>query len=342
MKKFNLHHIACIKFYIAAFRILVIFYSYNLQTHSSNVPVYNSAIPNSEKLAINFLHTHSFAMNKTKLTCALSLLKLHLLPNTPCDVFIFYRTMPSLDLQMKYSEILGQKVEFVQVEDKYWQLPDAAVDTKGWTAERGFSRDFRLVGHFRLLVPFKFARSLGYRYLLTMDDDAFVTTPIKENLVKVMSQSKLKMTYTALTSTKGFDIALPELVRYFLVSNHITPSPLLFQDCVPPNISGFVTSGNKNEGWKGTVLYANWFIIDVNFWFTDMVQRFVNLTTGTGDHIRHRWNEQAVIGMVRLIFVQPHEEKKIDSFKYIHKRMNTIPRDMCPAFPNCCPEYNPS
>ena len=126
MKKFNLHHIACIKFYIAAFRILVILYSYNLKTHSNNVPTTNSRIPNSEKLAINFIHTRSLAMNKTKLTCTLSLLQKHLVPNTPCDVFIFYRTMPSLDLQLKYSEILGQKIEFIKIEDKDWQLPDAA------------------------------------------------------------------------------------------------------------------------------------------------------------------------------------------------------------------------
>lgn len=44
-------------------------------------------------------------------------------------------------------------------------------------------------------------------------------------------------------------------------------------------------------------------MVDLEFWFQQIVQRYVELVTSSWYHYRFRWNEQSTIGMIWQLFV---------------------------------------
>ena len=89
---------------------------------------------------------------------------------------------------------------------------------------------------------------------------------------------------------------------YFITSRRLEPKRL-YDDCIPPNRSGATT-----DGWKSTVMYGNFITVSIDFWFQPEVQDFLQLVLSTQDQIIKRWNEQLVIGMIRLLFTTAQEE----------------------------------
>jgi hypothetical protein len=110
--------------------------------------------------------------------------------------------------------------------------------------------------------------------------------------------------------------SLPELTRYHIVSKGIEPT-LLYNYCTPQNVSGLYSDGTGSAGYDGTLLHGNFIIMSVDFWFREDVQQYLELNFQSGGHVRHRWNEQAVIGMIWLIFCKK-EQYHIHDFPYEH------------------------
>jgi hypothetical protein len=110
---------------------------------------------------------------------------------------------------------------------------------------------------------------------------------------------------------------LPELLRYHIVSKSLEPT-LLYKHCTPQNLSGLYSdltdSGGGNDG---TLLYGNFILLSLDFWFRADVQQYLQLNFQSGGHFRHRWNEQAVIGVIWLIFCKK-EQYHIFDFPYEH------------------------
>ena len=68
-------------------------------------------------------------------------------------------------------------------------------------------------------------------------------------------------------------------------------------------------------------MYGNFVIISIDFWFQPNVQSYLNLCLLTGDVVVRRWNEQLVMGMIRLLFIRKEDELILD-FEYQHSKFN--------------------
>jgi len=191
-----------------------------------------------------------------------------------------------------------------------WSVPRHVRDRKRWTGE--WSEQYRVMGHWRLTVQFHLARTLGYDFLLQVDDDSEFSVAIKDNLFQIMEKDELKIAgRAAFPDADHVSVGLPELARYFIVTENFQPSPLLFSHCKPASIDGLVTEGKdtteKGSGWDRTSFYGNFVIHSVKFMHEDMVQRFLKLVERSGGHFMYRWNEQATVGMVWQMFVREGE-----------------------------------
>lgn len=252
----------------------------------------------------------------------------------PADVFVF--TVAGDDeLTSRLAECLEPLQDFYAVDMiKHagalgWGTPDHLKDRKLWGGP--WTEGYRQMGHWRLTKQFTLARNLGYRYALQIDDDSeFISPGVSENLFEVMKRDKLKIGGRA-SFPEGHRIAvgLPELARYFIVSEKFEPSPLLYSHCKPPSIEGLVSdlAGNNERGWDRWMFYGNFVIFDLDWIHEEMVQRFINLISQSGGHFRFRWNEQASLAMVWQMFVR-EGEYRVFKFPYVHNVVDSRLEDL--------------
>ena len=176
-------------------------------------------------------------------------------------------------------------------------------------------------GHWRLTFQMEFARRLGYTYVLQVDDDSFFPEPV---LVDILNTVRARNIDVAANIIKGDEpvrvtSGLPELTRFYLVTEQLEFPATLARHCNPPSLEGLYTSTSDDStgGWNREVLYGNFLLISVNLWYRVDVQRFVQLVLRTGAHFRLRWIEQPVTAMIWQVFVKDEHFYKFD-FPYQH------------------------
>ena len=266
-------------------------------------------------------------MRPAQMACVtMTLLSRNFISSNPADVFIF-----SVVAKEKKKHVAAlaacldplPRFHLVDMlehpEDLGWVTPRNVRDRTLWLDE--WSEDVRRMGHWRLTSQFQLARDLGYKYLLQVDDDSEFPSLVRENLFDTMRRDHLKIAGRGILPDEYFVArGLPELARYFLVTEQIEPSPSLFKHCDPPSMDGLFSSvdGEDNAGWDRTSFYGNFVIYSLDFVYEPIVQRFINLVLQTGAHFRFRWNEQATLGMVWHMFVREGEYKVFD-FPYRHQ-----------------------
>ena len=198
-----------------------------------------------------------------------------------------------------------------------WTTPAHVQDTSLW--RHTFSESFVRVGAWRLTTQFQLARLFGYRLVMYVDDDSIFPEPVTEPVFDTFYRRTLKMAARVHTHDLLFPtVGLPELARFFVVSEQLEPKTL-YQNCHPANISGLFSASDDNarEGWDRTIFYSNFAVISVDFYYEPIVQRFVRLALESGGVFKHRWNEQGVLSMVWQLFVEPSKFHMYD-FKYEH------------------------
>lgn len=286
---------------------------------------------NTGRLFIEFLS----ALGHKDLCFGLEMLENSILQSTSADVYVF-----SLDnsakghVQRECSSALTRGTLTFQSLGEGWYTPKEASNASEWHFQR-FPEDYRRMGHWRLSYPLELARSLGYKWVLQIDTDSWVRDPMQTNLVEELNRLDVDMAGRFM----GTDVptwGLPELTRYFLVTEQIVPATL-FEHCSPPSIDGLYTLSSKafpgdvrggrdlqngllapeHGGWDRTVISGNLVVINTEFWFRRDVQKYLRLVLGTGGHFRFRWNEQAVMGMIWQIFIPP-ERFHMFTFDYTH------------------------
>lgn len=257
---------------------------------------------------------------------AMSSLNRNFITTNPADVFVFF--MPEVENKNSQLQALAEClaslrtfyiVDILSHSDELgWETPAHVRDRNLW--KDTWTEAYRRMGHWRLTSQFRFARSLGYEYALQVDDDSEFPTLVQTNIFEVMKNKNLKIGGRgSFPDAARVAVGLPELTRYFIVTEGIQPSPLLLQHCKPPSIDGLFSDVNgTGNGWDRTMFYGNFVVYSVDFMFEEMVQRFIKLVLQTGGHFRFRWNEQATIGMVWQLFVREGEYKVFD-FPYKHQ-----------------------
>jgi hypothetical protein len=251
------------------------------------------------------------ARNATFVCCAIKNLEEMLFRSTPTDVFVFFpRPKNRIDAYRRCGDYALKlpNVWFLDVEEWHTDINQSL-----WGKENSYPEDYRLMGEWRLAVQFKFLRKLGYKYALQFDDDSRLLEPLKVNLVHVMSKGGYhwgakKILHDVDWACKG----IAELTRYFIVAEDLVPEQL-YEHCNPKNISGLYTGG-----WDRTIMYGNFIIVSLDFWFEPLHQRFVNLVLASRGVIRFRWVDQPVLAMMWQMF-SGRDKMIIIEGQYSHK-----------------------
>lgn len=256
-----------------------------------------------------------------------------ILPGTPGDCFVFsLDNLAEAHVQRNCRDAITRGTLTFLSLGVGWSVPEEVSNSSKWHMRDRYDVNYRRMGNWKLTYPMSYAKSLGYRWVLQIDTDSDVKQPLQRSVIEELDRKSAYMAGRA-TAVDLTTWGLPELTRYFLVAEQITPQTL-FQYCKPQSIDGLytlspetfpgetagepTTSLHESGGWNKTVIYTNFVVISTDFWFRDDVQKYLRLVLTTGGHVRFRWVEQAVMSMIWQIFVPP-ERFHLFTFDYEHK-----------------------
>eukprot|EP00195_Chlamydomonas_chlamydogama_P007824 CAMPEP_0202893478 /NCGR_PEP_ID=MMETSP1392-20130828/3054_1 /ASSEMBLY_ACC=CAM_ASM_000868 /TAXON_ID=225041 /ORGANISM="Chlamydomonas chlamydogama, Strain SAG 11-48b" /LENGTH=325 /DNA_ID=CAMNT_0049577827 /DNA_START=372 /DNA_END=1349 /DNA_ORIENTATION=+ len=261
------------------------------------------------------------------LKCSLASLKANLRHTTPVDLYLF---MKKEFIPNPVPEWLsGHGIIFVPLDEKLWEYPGYLRPTdRNWSG--GFSKEYRLMGHWRLAFQHSFCRALGYEYLFQFDSDTYVFSNVTYNLVDFMRTGDYWITnknfffYEVVDYFRG----LPELANFWLVTRRgggcghwdLRVTGPLWNKTSPQGLPGLITPihcdkaggqtiphGQPWEGYAGKCIAGNYNIWSLKFWFQEDVQDFVHLVLRTGAHIEHRWVDVTTMSIIIDMFVPPEK-----------------------------------
>lgn len=290
--------------------------------------------------------------NFTRLVCNLKLFRKNVMETTPSFIYVFARnttfTVAERDLLQKLDPY---RLHVLPLEEKDFSSPymeQYLAPRETWRLPQ-FGDDYRRVGHWRMTFQMSFAKRLGHRYVMALDDDAHVLSKLNYNIVTSFSQNKtLLATKAVLPDDSIAELGLAELTRYHIITSGIQPTQL-YEHCQPPRLEGVFTripsphyapktmpeswnttfvKSQRYMGWDSSVIYGYIYVLDVDFWFQKEVQRYVRLVIGSGGHFKERWNEQGVITMVWLLFIPKGGFKFLEA-DISHSKIF----DVCPRVP---------
>lgn len=286
---------------------------------------------NSDTLVATWIYSYSWGderkMEVESIKCSIRLFHNNIGGHTPARAYVFYRIAPPDSVKEEIKKY-SKRTHFIKLSDEDWKIPENAEKKRDRWTTTGFGDDYRLMGHWRLTHFLTFFYKLGFKYVLFLDDDSYVWGPIEEHLVKGFKEKQISVAYKNVAHDEEPARGLAELARYFIVSNSYTPTQL-YKDCKPDNIMGVYTGKLDKDGWQYSVMYGNFVIIGLDFYFQPLVQEFLKLVINTGDQIVHRWNEQLVFGMIRLMFAKPENDLKMQ-FKFEHGDRDRHNARFCP------------
>jgi hypothetical protein len=154
---------------------------------------------------------------------ALTSLRDNLLPSTPGDVLLMHTGEFDLgSTRLTAVRAIVPQLRAMRVPDSAWQLP------RGFT-EKDVRKGDRSIGYRHMCAwytnsVFHFLNTLGYRWVLRLDDDSVIMDKVKHNLVNWMEANNKQYGLRAWRND-AVDVtwSLPELTAWYLTSRELQP-----------------------------------------------------------------------------------------------------------------------
>ena len=197
---------------------------------------------------------------------------------------------------------------------KYWTVP-ADVDPRRWRLPNRFSAGYRNMCRFFLIGIWPLLHERGFRYMMRMDEDSFIWSPIKYNIFSFMQSRDLIHAYRLLSIEHEYTTrdALHAFMRKYALERGLEPSWLL-ESCGKPGMANFSI---ENCG-PPTTPYNNFYVSNIRFWLREDVQDLLRAidktnwiyTARIGDHI---WS-----AYVLKTYADPRRVHRFNDFAYEH------------------------
>ncbi|KNC70733.1 hypothetical protein SARC_16736, partial [Sphaeroforma arctica JP610] len=281
---------------------------------SSTVIVKGRAKASQPRMAIAYLtrNTKSDALyqrdSNTLLAKSLDLVFENVMPYTAADVIIFHEGDFSSEDQKKV--IKGRPhIKFHTLSAAEWG-PPAFIDEKelpSWHEGSKYGMGYRNMIRFYANRIWPLVSVMGYEYVMRLDEESFIHSPIKYDLAERMTSERL---------VYGYRQDQTEYPTYGAWHYDIEPT-FLYDHCTPRNIAGLKTGLHDLHSY-----YNNFFIARVDFFTSTQVQQFLNYADRTGGYYYSRWGDAIVHTAAVQIFLHTAEVHKFTDFSYEHATLN--------------------
>lgn len=280
-----------------------------------------------DRLAVMVLFSDGFHTNTTErrirqnlLHCSLLRLKTHLV-NIALDVFLWVRN--TTEYPLVRPAWLDKKefahVHLMTIEEDTWKLPCHLPPRVTWVFNKHLHDGYYQMGRWRMAFAQAFVRAMGYRYFFQFDDDSILLNSLNSSIVQQMNKKPAVLAvnqnfYQA--ENAEVVVGLADLTRDWMKFRSYNAkggfwSHVKLHEKEKGKDPKKVSKPPQLLEWDHLYYRGNYILWDVNFWFRPDVQDFVHYVLVSNKDITQRWQEQAVMNMVRLVFVPEKQILKL-------------------------------
>ena len=194
-------------------------------------------------------------------------------------------------------------IRFVRLATRYWSMPaSVASDNQTLWEQPRFSLGYRHMLRWYSITIWPCLEAMGYEFVMRMDEESFLLSPIGYNLFTYMRQRGLEYGYRMASFESGglpasgraaVDERFHSFVREYLFANGLQPTMLL-RGCEGSAGAAAADVGSFSVRRCGDLygFYNNWFISRLSFWQTQPVRHFLHHVDRSGHQYRRRWNDR--------------------------------------------------
>ena len=240
------------------------------------------------------------------------------------DDVIFFHTGLNSSVQQEVLQLCsGSSARFLKLAPHHFQAPPGTPPQSKWKQALQYSAGYRHMIRFYTLGIWDVVRAEGYEYVMRMDEDSLLWSPIRYNLFDFMSARNIAYAYRLAAWEHGFHGFGGD--HYFSLPRRV----------VPPNRTGWLLdscrSGRRNLGnftlrhcGEPYGVYNNFFISRVDFWFLPHVQMF--LASVEASHLIYtlRFNDILWQSTAIKLFMEPQRVFMFQDWAYEHVTFRSI------------------
>ena len=234
------------------------------------------------------------------------------------DVVFLHTGDVTAPMQASVLSLCGPEARFVQLAKHHFELPPG-VDphSKEWLFPNKFSIGYRHMVRFFTVGIWDVVSELGYKYVMRLDDDAYVLSPITYNIFAHMAERRLDYGFR-LTSWEHGEPAkrgeFHKFVRDYALQRGIKPYWGLADSCPDDRLENFTP---ERCGQLYTI-YNNFFVSNVSFWRRPDVQAFVKHIDASKTIYYNRWGDALWHSVAVQLFLPRERVHMFDDFAYEH------------------------
>ena len=253
------------------------------------------------------------------LVCSLNNIYKNIAQTTPIDIYLWMNQTSIPFLPIWLIETFPE-VMVIPIDEDSWKIPSLLSNHDTWSLNNRHMPDYYIMGRWRMTFQFDFVKSIGYNYMLQIDDDAYIIQNNPTNLIQQFHSNDILLGHRHRFHVEipEVTIGLLELVKFWMISRqYYYPSGSIYNTTIPHNISGI-----SSENWNYHSLPSYFMLYNVNFWFDDIVQNFLNLVFTTNSDILHRWCDQTVMNIIKLLFIKERSIHLFHQHYVIHRKVH--------------------
>ena len=234
------------------------------------------------------------------------------------DVIFFHTGLERMEQHSVLRLCTGARARFLRVPARHFTAPRGLPPAKQWLQPR-FSEGYRHMIRLFTVGLWQIVADEGYEFVMRMDEDSFLWSPIHYNIFQFMASNGLEYGYRLAAWEHGVHGITGEsffsFVKSYLIANNISPGWLL--DSCPV---GMRQAANFSLRLCGSPygVYNNFFVTRVGFWFRSDVQHFLNHIDGSGTIYTMRWGDLLWHSTAIKLFMDRRRVHMFRDFAYEH------------------------
>lgn len=181
--------------------------SYNItkSVQTATLSLKNDISSVGKSLAVMYLYSFGFTdidfHRHSYLHCSIIMLKKNIGVNTPLHIYLW---VPENSIHAIPEHMISDfaNVIIMPIDPDSWQLE--GLDYSKFIGHEIHNIDYYKMGRWRLTFQHDFVRAMGYPYVLQIDDDSYVTSPVHINIVDHFSSRSIAWGLRRNTSPSNF------------------------------------------------------------------------------------------------------------------------------------------
>ena len=233
-----------------------------------------------------------------------------------CDDLMFMHHGEVNETVQKQVLLLSGNVSarFLLLPEEYRTVPSGTPDESKWVQPKRFTAGYRHMIRLYTIGLWQVVASEGYEYVMRMDEDSVLLSPITYNVFAFMRASELDYTYRLASWESGAHPGqFHAFLKRYLLKHNIRPKWLL-EPCVSKALEDFSVE-NCGDLYG---IYNNWFATRVSFWMRRDVQAFLQYVDSSHTIYTKRWNDILWHSSALQVFGDRSRVQMLTSFGYEH------------------------